>query len=235
MSSLLVSNAHRIDLDTYSVPQSMIKYNGVKLRSASILNNDYTANGFVMTVRFLSVDIPLHLHDGYYNGYELASYMQTRLNQYSGNQSWIVTYNSSALRYNIQYVNTTSNPVTLKFNDVMKPWVGFTHDITFPGSATTFFESDTKVRTPPGYIRVVSHSLTSNSMAFDQQLLSGVVGIVPVTGKFGEYSVYDNADSFFIQTVAEQTLYNQIDLHFYIEDTFEELADPIFHVNFQFI
>jgi hypothetical protein len=190
-------------------------------------------NGAVLTIRVLSVDIPLTIHDGNYSGQELASYMETRLNQFSGNTGWRVIYNSSALRYYIQYVNPTEHPVTLKFNDALRPWVGFTSDITFAASATTFAESNVKVKSQTGYYRIVSHNLVTNSMAFDDQLQSGVIGVIPKTGKFGEYTIYENTDNFFIETVSEQTLYNQMDLHIYLDDTFEELAEPIFHINIQ--
>ena len=235
MVSLLVSNARQLDADTYSIPPTQIRYRGVKVRSASILNNDYNLNGAVLTVRFLSIDVPLNLHDGFYTGAELAAYMQTRLNQYSGNESWVVLYNHSALRFYIQYNNSTSNPITLKFNSALRPWVGFTNDITFAPNSTTFFESDVNVKTPVGYYRLVSHSLVSNSMAFDETLQSGVIATIPRTGNFGEYTVYENPDNFFIETPSEQTLYNQLDLHIYLEDTFEEVANPVFHVNLQFI
>src|SRR5438876_2899281 len=123
MTSLLVTSGKRLDIDSYSIPPHTIRFHGVKLRSASILNNWYNVQGHVATIRILSVDIPITLSDGFYTGDQCAYYLQQRLNDYSGNDNWTVYFNKPALKYYISYNNQTSNVVVLKFNDAEQAFI----------------------------------------------------------------------------------------------------------------
>jgi hypothetical protein len=206
----------------------------VKLRSASILNNHYNVEGLIATTRFSSIDFPLPLADGNYTGEQFAFYLQQRLNSTSAASNWTVYFNAPALKYYIQF-NNTSGEMMLKFNSAMKTFTGFNNDLTFPPSVITAFESDVKVKTQAGYYRLVSNSLSSNSLAFDDNQSSGVVAIIPINSQFGEFTTYNNEDNFYISTIGEQTLFNFIDIHLYLEDTELELNPAVFQLNFQFI
>jgi hypothetical protein len=183
----------------------------------------------------LSVNVPLNLSDGFYSGEEYAYYLQQRLNDYSGNQNWKVYFNRPALKYYISYDNPTGNTVELKFNDASKTFMGFNHDLTFPGNTKTAISSDNKVRPLEGYYRIVSHTLTQHSMSYDNAGQSGVIAIVPLTGGFGSYSQYDNTDNFYITSKSESAIFNNIDIHIYIEDSNVEVDNPIFQLHFQFV
>ena len=235
MTSLLVTNNKRLDTDAYSVPPTNIRFHGVKLRSASILNNHYNVRGHVVTIRILSVDVPINLSDGFYSGEQYAYYLEQRLNDWSGNANWKVYFNRPALKYYISYNNPTANSVELKFNDSVKTFMGFNNDLVFPGSTKTAISSDNKVKPLEGYYRIVSHSLTSNSMAYDDAAQSGTIAIIPLTGGFGEYTQYNNTDNFYITTKSEQTIFNTLDVHIFIEDSNVEVENPIFQLHFQFV
>src|SRR5207253_10773542 len=99
---------------------------GVKLRSASILNNYYNVVGHSVTINISGINIPISLSDGFYNGEQYANYLQKRLNSYSGNSGWVVYFNRPSLKYYIQYTAASSNSTTLTFNTAMKSFLGFT-------------------------------------------------------------------------------------------------------------
>jgi hypothetical protein len=207
----------------------------MKLKSASILNNHYNVTDHVATVRFLSIDFPKPISDGNYSGEQYAYYLQQQLNSSDAAENWRVYYNGPALKYFIQFNNMSSNSVELKFNDAMKTFMGFNSNKTFPANQISSFESDEKVKPMAGYYRIVSNSLSSNSMGYDDADSSGVVAVVPINAGYGQFTTYRNEDEMYITTVSEQNLYNFIDLHFYIEDTDIELDPAVFQLNFQFI
>src|SRR5207244_2325362 len=104
-----------------------------------------------------------------------------------------------------------------------------------PSGIITNFSSDNTVNPNIAYYRIVSHTLASKSMCYDNGSNSGVVGIVPVSNDFGEYSYYDNTYNFYMTTLSDQTLYNTIDISIFIEDTQIELQNPAFQLVFQFV
>ena len=80
MTSLLVTNSHRLETNSCNIPPHTIRFHGVKLRSASILNNYYNVVGHSVTINISGVTIPINLSDGFYSGEQYGDYLQKRLN-----------------------------------------------------------------------------------------------------------------------------------------------------------
>src|SRR5438552_12134304 len=148
MTSLLVTNSHQLETNSYNIPPHTIRFHGVILRSASILNDYYNVVGHSVTINISGVNIPITLSDGFYNGEQYGEYLQKRLNAFSGSSGWLVYFNRPSLKYYIQYTAPSSGTTTLTFNTAMKSFLGFTSStLTFPGSTGTItsFSSDNTV------------------------------------------------------------------------------------------
>ena len=140
MTSLFISSNSRVENNLYKIG-SNISYTGVKLKSASVLNNFFNCVNFSVTLNISGVYIPISISNGNYTGQQMASYLENKLNQYGNGTQWKVYFNQASLKCSIQYTSVSPNPTTLTFNSNSLLYFGVTSSpIVFSSNATTFFE-----------------------------------------------------------------------------------------------
>lgn len=237
MTSLFISSNNKIDNNRYRVG-SKIEYNGVKLKSASILNNFNNVVGFQVTVNFGGVDIPLTIQDGYYSGDEMAEYLQNKLNQFGNGSQWKVLFNNSAQKFSVQYTNlSTTLLTTLTFNNNSAPFFGVNGGVAidFPADYTTFIEMPNPTIRTAGFYRIECNDLSTNSMYFEDNPNSGIIGIIPINKGYGEYENFNDSDGFYMTTKTVNDIYNFVNIRIFLGDSNVELSNPHFILVLHFI
>ena len=235
MTTLLVTSDKQVYSSDYRIA-TKINFRGMKLRSASILNNQYNVVGHVMTYNFLSIDIPLTIADGNYEGADYAAYLERRLNSFgSGADTWKVSFNEASLKFSFRHQNDSPNAKTLSFNGPGKTFIGTGDPLVFPGNKTTYLEAVNQTTVQPGYYRVTSQTLTSHGYTYDDSPNSNVVGVIPINAPYGKYSTFSNTDSFYQMQLNSTDIQNFLDVKVYLENQHTPLENPVFALVFQFI
>ena len=234
MTSLFISSNSRVENNLYKIG-SKISYNGVKLKSASILNNSYNAVGFSVTVNVSSVNIPVTIQDGNYTGQQMASYLSNKLNQLGNGSQWKVFFNEAAMKFSIQYTSVSPSNVTLTFNPASYSFFGNSSVITFAPNTTSYYEFPNQTFTAPGYYRIECRELSTKSMYYEDNPNSSIVGIVPINTLYGQYQTFNDSDNFYLSTKDPNDLYNFLSIKIFLGDSDVELTNPQFALILHFI
>lgn len=235
MTSLFISSSNRVENNLYRIG-SKITYSGVKLKSASILNNYFNCVSFQVTLTINSVNIPVTISDGNYTPQQMATYLENKLNQYGNGTQWKVYFNQAALKFSIQYTSLSSNPVSLTFNNNSLTFFGITNSpIVFGPNVVTYFEFPSQTISQPGFYRVECRDLSTTSMYFEDNPNSGILGIVPINTLYGQNQTYNDSDNFFIQSDVKNDLYNFLSIRIFLGDSDVELQNPQFGLTLHFI
>ena len=236
MTSLFIDSSTRIDGDYYVIP-TQIEFSSLKLRSAIILNNQYNVQGFSVNLTIPSSSFAMNfpISDGYYSGTELADELQRLINAEFVDDNWNITFSNSNRNFTFQYKNNSTSTAYLTFNTASVLFFG-TNVLTFVTDAVNKegIQQGNQSINVQSFYRIECPSLSFLGYMGHKSPRSGLLGIVPVTGKFGQYTIYDNPDSFFMSSNGINDIYNHIQVRIFIGDSQTPVVNPIFGVCLQF-
>ena len=237
MTSLFIDSSTRTDGDNYRIP-TKIEFTGVKLRSAIILNNSYNVQGFSvnLTIPIISFSQNFPISDGFYKGEELAAELQNLLNAEFIDDNWNIKFSNSNRKFTFSYKNASTTTAFLVFNTASQPFFGAT-SLTFVTDSSQKEDSiqGNQSINVQSFYRIESPSLSSLGYMEHDSPHSGLLAICPVTGQFGQYSVYENSDNYFMNSTSVNDLYNYIQVKIYMGDSPTPLVNPVFALTFQFV
>ena len=237
MTSLFIDSSTRVDGNNYRIP-TKIDFTGVKLRSAIILNNQYNVKDFSVNLTIPSTsfaqDFPIS--DGTYTGQDMASELESLLNAEFVDDNWKITYSNSNRKFKFAYKNTSTSTAYLTFITASQEFFGATV-LTFVTDAIVHEDmvlTNQSINVQSFY-RIECPSLSSLGFMEHDSEHSGLLAIVPVTGGPGNYSVYENPDSYFMRSTNTNDIYNFLQVNIFLGDSPVPSENPIFGLTFQFI
>ena len=237
MTSLFIDSSTRVDGNNYRIP-TKIDFTGVKLRSAIILNNQYNVKDFSvnLTIPSTSFAMDFAIADGYYNGQELASELQNLLNSEFIDDNWKISFSTASKKFTFLYKDTATTTAFLTFNTASQPFFGATA-LTFV--TDSIHKEDSNVGSQSinvqSFYRIESPSLSSLGYVEHDSPHSGLLAVVPVTGSFGNYSIYENPDNYFMRSTNTNDIYNFLQVNIFLGDSPVPLENPVFGLTFQFV
>ena len=236
MTTLFIDSSTRTVGDNYVVP-TKIEFSQVKLRSAIILNNQYNVQGFSVNLTIPSSSFAQNfpIPDGFYSGQELAAELERLINAEFIDDNWKISFSVSNRKFTFQYKNTSTSTAYLTFNTASQPMFG-ANVLTFVTDNVNKEDSiqGSQSINVQSFYRIECPSLSFLGFMEHDSPHSGLLAIVPVTGKFGQYSIYENADNYFMSSTNLNDFYNYIQVKIFIGDSQTELINPVFGLTLQF-
>lgn len=237
--SLLITHRCRTDDNTsnyYRIPPQLA-FTTSRLKQAIITNNykNVTGQSLQLDLGDGSSISTIPIEDGRYTADEYAQYLEEYVNAYipdTNKVKFTFLFRNATQKYYVRCDNNTSNNVNLMPNERMTAFSGI-DNLTFSPGSSSLENSNARANINPSFYTIRSRTLAASQMGYGQAAQSDIIGLVPISTD--NVSEYQCNDSVFPQVPSNGSyVYNQVDLQFFIEDTYDEVEDPVFAIKLEF-